>query len=662
MKFKTSIVVGAVVAASMFSSCKPTTGGARSSGSLALSSDDSRIYAVDTDNGVLAIINRDSRAVTTVKVGEQPSRVVVDANDTVFVANKGSRSVSVIRDGDTTESARINVGIEPRGMTLTRDGKTLLVVSATSLTSPDVGTLTAIDTATLEKKWEAEVGEEPAAVTAISGNHALVSLSKQGEVVEVDLASGNTVRSNAGIYQAANATNINSGGAYTYGVTANFQPRAMNDLVATSDGKRVFAPITWTRVDPISRPPSVSAPYYEAGGPCSIGAVASGGIVAIDTNANGDLTPQVDDVTSCAGTGLNAGKKGYPASVLSSALDTDHTIQSPVAAIIDPTEQWVVVLSRTSRRFAFMPAWQRDGVNIDFGSSGSSLGEVQEIQGAGADGIAFSSDYKRVYVYSQFDHQLEVFEGTSNDANSRVKPVEVIKVTQDIPSMTPALVAGRKLFFDARDTRLSSERTQVACDSCHTEGREDGHVWGFPDGPRQTPSLAGRHLLTTAPYHWSGEFETIGAFNTHTITARMGGTGISDDAAGQLDAYISSLALPENPLRDGTQNSEQLARGHAAFESAGCTSCHVGEALTNNENKDVGTLNLRGLNPDNGVVTVNGFNVPSLLGLGRTAPYLHDGTALTLDARVTGSSDVHGNLGALSGDQKADLVAYLKSL
>jgi len=320
------------------------------------------------------------------------------------------------------------------------------------------------------------------------------------------------------------------------------------------------------------------------------------------------------------------------------------------------------VLSRTSRRFAFMPAWQRDSTNIDFGSSGSSLGEVQDIQGSGADGIAFSADYKRVYVYSQFDHQLEVFEGTSNDANSKVRPLEVIKVTQDIASMTPALAAGRKLFFDARDTRLSSERTQVACDSCHTEGREDGHVWGFPDGPRQTPSLAGRHLLTTAPYHWSGEFETIDAFNTHTITARMGGTGINEEAAGQLDAYISSLALPENPLRDGTQNTEQIARGHAAFEAAGCTSCHVGEAMTNNENKDVGTLNLRGLNPDNGLVAQNGFNVPSLLGLGRTAPYLHDGTALTLDARVTGSSDVHGNLGALSGDQKADLVAYLKSL
>lgn len=662
MKLKTSMVVGAVVAASLFGGCRPpATSVARSSGSVALSADDHRVFAVDTDNGVLAIINTGTRAVTTVKVGEQPARVVVDANDTAFVANKGSRSVSVVRDGDTTESARIAVGVEPRGMALTRDGKTLLVVSATSLTRPDVGTLTAIDTATLEKKWELEVGEEPSAVAVINGDHALVSLSKQGEVVEVDLNKGTTVRSGAGIYQAANATNINAGTS-GFGV-ANFQQRAMNDLVATSDGSRVFAPVTWTRVDAIVRPPSVTAPYYESGGPCSIGAVASGGIVTIDAKTTGELTPQVDDVTSCSFTGTTSAKKGFPSSVLSSAANTTSNLQSPVAAVIDPSEQWVVVLSRDSRRFAFMPAWQRDGTNINYVSTGSSLGGVQDVQGAGADGLALSADYKRAYVYSQFDHQLEIFEGTTNDATSQVKPIDVIKVAADLPSMTPALIAGRKLFYDARDTRLSSEATQVACDSCHTEGREDGHVWGFPDGPRQTPSLAGRHLLTTAPYHWSGEFETIGAFNTHTITARMGGTGLSDNAASQLDEYISSLSLPENPLRDdGAADAAQLLRGQAAFATAGCDTCHTGAAMTNNENKDVGTLSLRGTNPDNGVVTSRGFNVPSLLGLGRSAPYLHDGTALTLDARVTGTGDTHGNLAALSGDQKADLVAYLKSL
>lgn len=660
MKLKTSMVLGAVVAAALFGACRPpATSVARSSGSVALSADDRRIFAVDTDNGVLAIIDKDTRAVTTVKVGAQPSRVVVDAHDTAFVSNKGGRSVSVVRDGDTTESARVAVGVEPRGLALTRDGKTLLVVSATSLTRADVGTLTAIDTGTLEKKWELEVGEEPAAVTVINGDHALVSLSKQGEVVEIDLKAATTVRSGAGIYQAANATNINSGTS-GFGV-ANFQPRAMNDLVATSDGTRVFAPITWARVDAITRPPSVTAPYYESGGPCSIGAVASGGLVTLDARVSGELTPQVDDVTACSFSGATTTRKGFPASVLSSASDTNSTLQSPVAAVIDPSEQWVVVLSRDSRRFAFMPAWQRDGVNIDYTSTGSSLRSVQDVQGFGADGIALSADYKRAYVYSQFDHQLEVFEGTTNDASSAVKPVDVIKVAADLPSMTPALVAGRKLFFDARDTHLSSERTQVACDSCHVDGREDGHVWGFPDGPRQTPSLAGRHLLTTAPYHWSGEFETLGAFNSHTITARMGGTGLRDDVAAQLDEYISSMQLPENPLREQL-DAAQLARGQAAFTAAGCDACHAGAVLTNNENRDVGTLSLRGINPDNGVVTERGFNVPSLLGLGRTAPYLHDGTALTLDARVTGASDVHGNLTALSGEQKTDLVAYLKSL
>ena len=661
--FKRSMVVGAVAAALSFSGCNPpTSASARASGSLALSNDDSTVFAVDTDNGVLAVINPTTRDVRTVKVGDQPSRVIVDGNDNVYVSNRGSRSVSVIRKGDTAESARIPVGVEPTGMALTPDGKTLLVVSATALNRPDVGTLTAIDVGTLEKQWETEVGEEPRAVAVIAGNRALVSLYKQGELVEVDLATGNTLSSKTGIYEAANATNLdpNSGGSVVT-ASSNFRPRAMSDLVVTDDGKRVFAPVVWAREDAIARVPSRFGGYYSSGGPCSIGAVASAGIVTVDTGAQPQ--PQVDDLTSCFTTGTNSSNKNFPTSTLSPATPTPTTtIQGPTAGVLDPTGEWLVVLSRESKNLAFMPAWKRSGTGVEFETTGTSVRTVQAVNGSGADGIALTKNFERAYVYSQFDHRLEVFEGRGKGAAAVVVPVDSFAVAQDLPTMSPAQIEGRKLFFDAKDTRMSSEQTTVACSTCHLEGREDGHVWNFPDGPRQTPSLAGRRLLSTAPFHWSGEFGTIDEFNAHTIIERMGGSGLDQVAAGKLDAFIDTLPLPENPLRLSMLNTEQELRGKAAFEKAQCGTCHTGDALTNNTNADVGTLRMNGSNPDNGPVLTVGFNVPSLLGIGRTAPYLHDGSSLTLDARVTSGNSAHGTTQLLNADEKADLVAYLKSL
>ena len=110
----------------------------------------------------------------------------------------------------------------------------------------------------------------------------------------------------------------------------------------------------------------------------------------------------------------------------------------------------------------------------------------------------------------------------------------------------------------------------------------------------------------------------------------------------------------------------RVERGRAAFEKAQCATCHTGALLTDNSNQDVGTLNTRAADVrerDNGLVERRGFNVPSLHGLARSAPYLHDGTEATLEARVYGNSqDRHGVTSTLSAAEKADLVAYLKSL
>lgn len=224
------------------------------------------------------------------------------------------------------------------------------------------------------------------------------------------------------------------------------------------------------------------------------------------------------------------------------------------------------------------------------------------------------------------------------------------------------LAAGRKLFFDARDSRMSSTQTNVACSTCHGEGRDDGHVWSFPDGLRQTPARAGRSTLATGPWHWSGEFTAIDGFYNHTIRERMGGSGLTAAATGQVKGWLDSLPAPDNALR-ARELTEAQVRGAQVFATAGCNACHGTEALTSNAMADVGTLVRSGPNPDTGIVTTRGFSVPSLRSLARTAPYLHDGSVKTLEARIFESAgDKHGATSSLSEDEKGDLLVWLKSL
>jgi YVTN family beta-propeller protein len=667
--FKRAVVVGALTAMSLFAGCAPQGAGnaSRASGSLALSSDDSTLFAVDTDNGVLvamSLANPSSRYV--VPVGKEPVRVVVGPDDTVYVANRGSNTVSVIRKGERQPSATLQTAPEPAGLALSADGKQLLVTGATARDTAAHGVLTAFDTATLQQAWELPVGEEPRAVAVVAGNKALVSLYKKGELAVVDLERQALVSNptSAQAYTQANATR-SAGSSSVVSSVSTFHPRAAADIITTPDGTRAFTPVVWAREDAIGRRPSSAGGYYSAGGPCSIGAVATAGIVTYDTAGEAPQA-RVDDLTACirAGSNTNA-TSDFPVSTFASSTGgVESAVQGPTVGVTDPSGIWVFVVNRESQNVAVLPAGRRTGRDLAFDSSGTSIRNLVRV-GAGADGIAVTRDGARAFVYSQFDHRVdELIASGRGDEATVVKRgtyrFDDVGVGEVLP---PDLAAGRRMFFDALDSRMSSPQTTVACSTCHLEGREDGHVWMFPDGPRQTPALAGRKLLATAPYHWSGEFPTLSDFNVHTIRERMGGKGLVGAEAAGLDRWVDSLPAAPAPLN---AQMDAVKRGRAAFEKAQCATCHTGALLTDNSNQDVGTLNTRAADVrerDNGLVERRGFNVPSLHGLARSAPYLHDGTEATLEARVYGNSqDRHGVTSTLSAAEKADLVAYLKSL
>jgi cytochrome c peroxidase len=288
------------------------------------------------------------------------------------------------------------------------------------------------------------------------------------------------------------------------------------------------------------------------------------------------------------------------------------------------------------------------------------------VNSSGADGIAISKDGTVAFVYSQFDHRVDIVT-TGNDGHDKGPDSKLVKSTSPIilagDSLSSDVQTGRKLFFDAVDSRLSAPGTNVSCATCHLEGTNDQHTWGFPDGVRQTPSLAGRHLHDTAPYHWSGQFPDLVGFMTHTVTERMGGTGLGEDNLYlYVGNYVESLPAPFNPYKNSV-GAQQVIAGAQAFSKAGCDTCHAGATFQDTKNHDVGTLVLSGAGDlDNGMVADMGFNVPSLLGAARAGPLLHSGVESNLEARVNDSNTMHGNTALLSAQEKIDLVAYLKTL
>lgn len=193
----------------------------------------------------------------------------------------------------------------------------------------------------------------------------------------------------------------------------------------------------------------------------------------------------------------------------------------------------------------------------------------------------------------------------------------------------------------------------LACASCHPEGREDGQVWEFGGiGKRRTQSLGGG-ISKRAPFHWEGDMRDLSMLMDQVFTGRMSGQPLSSRDKKVLAQWLDTVPAPKAKPAPNAQIQASRDRGKIVFEtpSVGCASCHAGALLTNNQRIDVGTLGT--------------FKVPSLVGVGARAPFLHDGCATSLRGRfggTCGGGDFHGKTSHLTSAQLDDLSAYLESL
>ena len=276
-------------------------------------------------------------------------------------------------------------------------------------------------------------------------------------------------------------------------------------------------------------------------------------------------------------------------------------------------------------------------------------------------GVLLSPDGKRLYVANRLDDNIAVID------TATINVVSTIDLGG--PRNVDALRRGERLFYTA-DFAFQG---QFGCANCHLDATIDGLQWDLePDGfgkdivdNRSLENLAG-----TEPFKWNGgnpDMPTECGPRTEKFFFRS--QSFNQQQLTDLVTFVYSL--PYRPNRYRLPNGDLTPaqeRGKAIFErtkykngkpipdSNQCATCHSGPKYTNQKQVDVGT----GKPTDRSPV----IDVPQLPNVAYSAPYLHDGSARSLEEiwTVFNPKDTHGVSNDLTKDELNDLIEYLKTL
>ena len=239
-----------------------------------------------------------------------------------------------------------------------------------------------------------------------------------------------------------------------------------------------------------------------------------------------------------------------------------------------------------------------------------------------------------------------------------------------------AALQGKILFYSANQPMAS--RRWISCSSCHPDGDPDGRTWHNPEGLRNTQSLAG--MAWTHPIHWSADRDEVQDFE-HTIRGKlMQGRGLLREEvqselgepnrgrSSELDSlarYSNSHEYPLSPhAKQGLNEAAQRGRAIFFSEATQCATCHGGPFYTDSQPREKLLRHNVGTGDDPAEKLAPEYDTPSLLGVYRTAPYLHHGKAATLAEVLTtyNPDDQHGKTKHLSSSEIDDLVEFLQAL
>jgi len=553
-------------------------------------------------------------------------------------SNRDSGSVTIIDLQSQKKLSEIKVGKHPEGVSFL--GKTHLLATAVY----DEDLVVFLDADSGKQIGRTEVFDEPYGIVSTSdGAKIFVTLDYPGRIVEIDTTSRKVTREfSSGEHLRGIAISNDDQSLFTTeyysalvrkidvasGQTADQWPGGSTDNLARQITLHPFRPKAYL--------PHIRSRITVAHGAGSIFPIVS----IVDTQAGEGKRRRKIPMDSFLG-----------ARVTSNPWDTAITPDGKTFFVVFAgTDDMFVcnVIDDNYRELTFRAAL--------------NLGHNPRAVRVAPDGNTF-------YIYNALDFNVVAYD------TQTLQRQATIDVTHN--PLGEEILLGKQLFYTA--LQPMSSRLWISCSSCHPDGQSDGKTWHNPEGLRNTQSLAG--MAWTYPIHWSADRDEVQDFE-HTIRGPlMQGKGLVrgkinpaldapnkglSRALDAMAAYSNTHEFTLSPYaKKGLNPAAERGRELFFSKQTQCATCHSGPFLTDSVpskkfiRHDVGTA------VDNpGEKMGPEYDTPTLLGVYRTAPYLHHGKAQTLEEVLTvyNHDDKHGKTSPLSKQEIADLVEFLKAL
>lgn len=571
----------------------------------------------------------------------------------LYVVCQDSDEVRVVDVQSSKVVAAIKVGHVPRDLALSSDGSRLYVTNAWS------DTVSVIDTAAREVIQTLSTGFEPSGVVLdLTGTILYVANRLSSDISVIDLKSGRERK------------RLLAGRGASY-------------LTLSPDGKRIYCTHVYPNPGVFRTPPNSEItvidtasqrvverkPLHNVAGVFHTAVSSDGKLGLVAQLRPKNLIPLAhvehgwvfgDSLT------LFGEDVGGTVQVPLDELDRYYALPWGIAITPDKAKIFLttagsqsVTVIDVSRLLATVRSRRQPFVN-DLSASAEYVAARIPV-GHNPRGVLLSPDGRRLYVANRLDDDIAVLDTNSD------KVVSTIDL--DGPKTVNALRRGERLFYTA-DFAFQG---QFGCSNCHIDATIDGLQWDLePDGfgkdivdNRSLENLAG-----TEPFKWNGgnpDMPTECGPRTEKFFFRS--QSFNQKQLTDLVTFVYSLPYRPNRYRSaGGELTPAQERGKAIFErtkskdgrpiaeSNQCTYCHSGPKYTNQKQVNVGSGKLTDRSPI--------IDVPQLPNVAYSAPYLHDGSARSLEEiwTVFNPKDTHGVSNDLTKDELNDLIEYLKSL
>jgi YVTN family beta-propeller protein len=571
----------------------------------------------------------------------------------LYVVCQASDELRVVDIQSGKVVSAVPVGHVPRGIVLSRDGRQIYVTNAWS------DTLSVIDAISLKVARTLRTGFEPTGIVSDrSGETLYVANRLSNDISVIDASTGREIKrllaGRGASYLALSADGKWIYGTHIYPNAGAFRSQPNSEITIIDTARQA--------VVERKRLPNVAGVFHIA--------LSGDGRLGVATQLRPkNLVPLAHVEHGWAfGNSLTVFGDDVGGTVQVPIDELDRYYALPWGVAITPdkskifvstagSENVTVIDARELLRFVHM---RRQPFVNDLSASANYVTARIPV-GRNPRGVLLSPDGKRLYVANRLDDNISVIDTSS----------ERVISTIDLggPKTINAVRHGEQIFFTA-DYAFQG---QFGCASCHLDATIDGLQWDLePDGfgkdivdNRSLENLAG-----TEPFKWNGgnpDMPTECGPRTEKYFYRSQ----SYNSQELTDVVTFVYSLPYRPNRYRLPNGELTPaqeRGKAIFERTTykngdpipeknqCAYCHSGPKYTNQRLFDVGT----GKSTDRSPL----IDVPQLPNIAYSAPYLHDGSARSLEEiwTVFNPKDTHGVSNDLTKDELNDLIEYLKTL